>query len=53
MPFVPRVTPETVDVKISPVMVVVLCTSSYDAYGNTCMNFYEHILDGFKVVERT
>ena len=34
-------------------MVVVLCTSSYDAYGNTCMKFYEHILKGFKVVERT
>ena len=25
----------------SRVMVVVLCTSSYDAYGNTCMKFYE------------
>ena len=35
------------------VMVVVLCTSSYDAYGNTCMKFYEHILNGFKVVELT
>ena len=35
------------------VMVVLLCTSSYDAYGNTCMKFYEHILNGFKVVERT
>ena len=34
-------------------MVVVLCTSSYDAYGNTCMKFYEHILNGFKVVEQT
>ena len=34
-------------------MVVVLCTSSYDAYSNTCMKFYEHILNGFKVVERT
>ena len=34
-------------------MVVVLCTSSYDAYGNTCMKFNEHILNGFKVVERT
>ena len=31
-------------------MVVVLCTSSYDAYGNTYMKFYEHILNGFKVV---
>ena len=30
-----------------------LCTASYDAYGNTCMKFYEHILNGFKVVERT
>ena len=28
-------------------MVVVLCTSSYDAYGNICMKFYEHILNGF------
>ena len=37
----------------SRVMVVVLCTSSYDAYGNTCMKFYEHILNGFKVVEQT
>ena len=37
----------------SRVMVVVLCTSPYDAYGNTCMKFYEHILNGFKVVERT
>ena len=37
----------------SRVMVFVLCTSSYDAYGNTCMKFYEHILNGFKVVERT
>ena len=37
----------------SRVMVVVLCTWSYDAYGNTCMKFYEHILNGFKVVERT
>ena len=35
------------------VMVVVLCTSSYDAYNNTCMKFYEHILNGFKVVEQT
>ena len=35
------------------VMVVVLCTLSYDAYGNTCMKFYEHILNGFKVVEWT
>ena len=34
-------------------MVVVLCTSSYDAYCNTCMKFYEHILNGFKVVEPT
>ena len=25
-------------------MVVVLCTSSYDAYGNTWMKFYEHFL---------
>ena len=32
-------------------MVVVLCTSSYDAYGNTRMKFYEHILNGFKVVD--
>ena len=32
----------------SRVMVVV---SSYDAYGNTCMKFYEHVLNGFKVVE--
>ena len=39
--------------RYSRVMVVVLCTSSYDAYGNTCMKFYEHILNGFKVVERT
>ena len=31
-------------------MVVFLCTSSYDAYGNTCIKFYEHILNGFKVV---
>ena len=37
----------------SRAMVVVLCTSSYDAYGNTCMKFYEHISNGFKVVERT
>ena len=37
----------------SRVMVVVLCTSSYDAYGNTCMKFYEYILNGFEVVERT
>ena len=37
----------------SRVMVVVLCILSYDAYGNTCMKFYEHILNGFKVVERT
>ena len=22
-------------------------------YGNTCMKFYEHILNGFKVVEQT
>ena len=34
-------------------MVVVLYTSSYDAYDNTCMKFYEHILNGFKVVEQT
>ena len=34
-------------------MVVVLCTASYDAYGNTCIKFYEHILNSFKVVERT
>ena len=34
-------------------MVVVLCTSSYDAYGNMCMKFYEHILNGFKVIEQT
>ena len=26
---------------------------SYDAYGNTCMKFYEHILNSFEVVERT
>ena len=39
--------------RYSRVMVVVLCTSSNDAYGNTCMEFYEHILKGFKVVERT
>ena len=32
-------------------MVVVLCTSSYDVYGNTCMKFYDHILNGFKVVD--
>ena len=37
----------------SRVMVVVLCTSSNDAYDNTCMKFYEHILNGFKVVQRT
>ena len=37
----------------SKVMVVVLCTSSYDVYDNTCMKFYEHILNGFKVVEQT
>ena len=37
----------------SRVMVFVLRTSSYHAYGNTCMEFYEHILNGFKVVERT
>ena len=37
----------------SRVMVVVLCTLSYDAYGNTCMKFYEHTLNGFKVLERT
>ena len=32
-----------------------LLCSSYDAYGNTCtcMKFYEHILNSFKVVERT
>ena len=35
------------------IKVVVLCMSSYDAYGNTCMKFYEQILNGFKVVERT
>ena len=34
-------------------MVVVLCTSSYDAYGNSGMKFYEYILNGFKVVEQT
>ena len=34
-------------------MVVVLCTLSYDAYDNTCMKFYEHILNGFKGVEQT
>ena len=34
-------------------MVVVLRTSSYDAYDNTFMKFYEHILKGFKVVEQT
>ena len=39
--------------RYSRVMVVVLRTSSYDAYGNTCMKFYEHMLNGFKVVERT
>ena len=39
--------------RYSRVMVVVLCTLSYDAYGNTCMKFYEHILNDFKVVERT
>ena len=37
----------------SRVMVVVLCTSSYDAYSNTYMKFYEHILNGFKVVEQS
>ena len=37
----------------SRVMVVVLCTSSYDAYGNTCMKFNEHTLNDFKVVEWT
>ena len=31
-------------------MVDVLCASSYDAYGNICMKFYKHVLDGFKVV---
>ena len=39
--------------KYSRVMVVVLCTSSYDAYSNTCMKFYEHNLKGFKALERT
>ena len=34
-------------------MVVVFCTSSYGAYGNICMKFYGHTLNGFKVVERT
>ena len=38
--------------KIFKSYVVVLCTSSYDAYGKTCMKFYEHFLNGFKV-ERT
>ena len=33
-------------------MVVVLCTSSYDAYSNTYMKFYEQFVNGFKVVER-
>ena len=33
-------------------MVVVVCTSSYDAYGNTCIKVYKQILNGFKVVER-
>ena len=33
-------------------MVVVVCTSSYDAYGNTCIKVYEQILNGFKVVEQ-
>ena len=37
----------------SRVMVVVLFTSSYDVYGNTCMKFHEHILNGFEVVEQT
>ena len=26
---------------------------SFDAYGSTCMKFYEHILNGFKVVTET
>ena len=34
-------------------MVVVFCKSSYNAYGNTCMKFYEHILNGIKAAERT
>ena len=37
----------------SRIMVVMLCTSSYDAYCNTCMKFYKHVLNGFEVVERT
>ena len=40
-------------IHIQRVMVVVLCTASYAAYGNTCMKFYEHVFNGFKVVERT
>ena len=43
----------TKKIHIQRVMVIVLCTSSYDAYGNTCMKFYEHILNGFEVVEQT
>ena len=43
----------TKKIYIFKLMVVVLCTSSYDAYGNTCMKFYEHTLEGFKVVQRT
>ena len=27
-------------------MAVVLCTSSYDAYGNTCMKLFDNILNG-------
>ena len=32
-------------------MVVVLCMSSFSVL-NTCTKFYEHILNGFKVIER-
>ena len=35
--------------RYSRVMAVVLCTSSYDAYGNTCMKFYDYVLNGFKL----
>ena len=30
-------------------MMMMMMILSYDAYGNTCMKFYEHILNGLKL----
>ena len=39
---------------VGQIMVLNLCTSSYDAlYLYICIKFHENILDGIKVIERT